>query len=113
MLSREKWQEVRRLHTGRMPIKQIARSRQLAPNTVRRLVRSQQSPRYQRPERASAAAPFEPVILQLLKNEPALTAVDIERRIDWPASSSLLRSHMARLRKSLPLPPTAPPLEAR
>ncbi|MGW4995948.1 helix-turn-helix domain-containing protein [Streptomyces mirabilis] len=113
MLSREQWQEVRRLHAGGMPIKQIARNRQIAPNTVRRLLRSQQPPRYQRPERASVAAPFEPQILRLLKADPALTAAEIAQRINWPASASLLRSHVARLRKTLPPPQPASRLQAQ
>ncbi|WP_254400771.1 hypothetical protein [Streptomyces sp. AC555_RSS877] len=95
-----------------MPIKQIARSQQIAPNTVRRLLRSPQPPRYQRPERASVAAPFEQVILRLLRDDPALTAADIARRVKWPASASLLRSHVARLRKTLPPPQTALPTGA-
>ncbi|WP_316782981.1 helix-turn-helix domain-containing protein [Streptomyces sasae] len=108
MLSPEQWQEVRRLHAGGMPIKQIARSKQIAPNTVRRVVRSPEPPRYQRPERASVAAPFEPLILRLLTNDPALAAPDIARRVKWPASASLLRSTVARLRKTLPPQRTAP-----
>lgn len=113
MLSPEQWQEVRRLHAEGMPIKQIARSRRIAPNTVRRLVRSPQPPRYQRPQRASVAAAFEPRILRLLKTDPALTAADIARRINWPASASLLRSHVARLRMTLPPPQPAPRLQAQ
>ncbi|MFF7724895.1 helix-turn-helix domain-containing protein [Streptomyces luteogriseus] len=113
MLSPEQWQEVRRLHAEGMPIKQIARSRHIAPNTVRRLIRSPQPPRYQRPERASVAAPFEPRILRLLKNDPTLSAADIAWRINWPASASLLRAHVARLRKSLPPPEPAPRLQAQ
>ncbi|MFF9011032.1 hypothetical protein ACF087_35305 [Streptomyces goshikiensis] len=85
-----------------MPIKQIARHKHLAPNTVRRLLRSERPPRYQRPPRPSVAAPFEPLILPLLRREPALSAAEIARHIDWPASASLLRSHVARLRATLP-----------
>jgi hypothetical protein len=113
MLSPEQWQEVRRLLAEGMPIKQIARSRRIVPNTVRRLVRSPQAPRYQRPQRASVAAAFEPRILRLLKNDPALTAADIARRINWPASASLLRSHVGRLRMTLPPPQPAPRLQAQ
>ncbi|MGY5118344.1 helix-turn-helix domain-containing protein [Streptomyces sp. 900105755] len=40
MLFPEQWQEVRSLHAAGMPIKQIARNKQIAPNTVRRLARS-------------------------------------------------------------------------
>ncbi|MGW7104483.1 helix-turn-helix domain-containing protein [Streptomyces sp. NPDC054838] len=94
--------EVRRLRADGMPIKQIARQKQLAPNTVRRLLRSERPPQYQRPPRPSVAAPFEPLILPLLRCEPALSAAEIARHIDWPASASLLRSHVARLRATLP-----------
>ncbi|MCX4810668.1 hypothetical protein OG601_08540 [Streptomyces sp. NBC_01239] len=102
MFSPDAWREVRRLHAGGMPIKQIARHQQMAPNTVRRLLRCEQPPRYQRPERLSVAEPFEPLILQLLRAEPGVSAAEIARRIDWPASASLLRFHVARLRATLP-----------
>lgn len=101
MLSPDRWREVRRLRARGMPIKQIARHQQMAPNTVRRLLRCGQPPRYQRPERPSVAASFEPLILQLLRDEPLVSAAEIARRIDWPASASLLRFHVARLRSAL------------
>ncbi|MBV7652727.1 helix-turn-helix domain-containing protein, partial [Streptomyces albidoflavus] len=96
MLSPDTWREVRRLRARGMPIKQIARHKQMAPNTVRRFLRCEQPPRYQRPERPSVAAPFEPLILQLLGDEPGMSAAEIARRINWPASASLLRFHVAR-----------------
>jgi hypothetical protein len=91
-----------------MPVKQIARHEQMAPNTVRRLLRLEQPPRYQRPERASVVTPFEARITQLLRNEPGVSAAEIARRIGWPASASLLRLHVARLRRALPPPPPIP-----
>ncbi|MGW2785926.1 hypothetical protein ACWC3X_32530 [Streptomyces populi] len=108
MLSPDVWRKVRRLRAEGMPIKQIARHEQMAPNTVRRLLRLEHPPSYQRPERTSVAAPFEERILQLLRKEPGASAAEIARRIDWPASASFLRLHVARLRASLPPPPTQP-----
>jgi hypothetical protein len=102
VLSPDTWREVRRLRARGMPIKQIARHKQMAPNTVRRFLRCEQPPRYQRPERPSVAAPFEPLILQLLGDEPGMSAAEIARRINWPASASLLRFHVARLRSASP-----------
>lgn len=104
MLSPEVWTQVRRLHAEGLSIKQIARVEQLAPNTVRRLVRSPQPPRYRRPPRPSLAEPFAERILALLQVEPSLTAVEIARRTRWPASMSLLRAHVARLRPRVPVP---------
>ncbi|MFD8789753.1 helix-turn-helix domain-containing protein [Streptomyces vinaceus] len=105
VLSADVWAEVRRLRAAGTPIKQIARSMGLAPNTVRRLARSAEPPRYQRPARTSLAEPFEARILRLLEKEPALNAAEIARRIEWSASSSLLRSHVARLRLLVPAKP--------
>ncbi|MET7913969.1 hypothetical protein ABZS98_38305 [Streptomyces avermitilis] len=95
-----------------MPIKQIARQEQMAPNPVRRLLRLEQPPSYRRPQRASVAAPFEGRIKQMLRNEPEVSAAEIASRIDWPASASLLRLHVARLRAALPTQSTLHP-EAR
>ena len=106
MLSPEVWAEVHRLHEDGVPIKQIARAEGLAPNTVRRLVSADEPPRYQRPPRGSLVEPFEARIVQLLREEPWLTAADIGRRVRWPASVSLLRAHVARLREQSP--PSAP-----
>ncbi len=110
MLSRDVWAEVRRLHARGVPIKQIARDEGLAPNSVRRLVRAQEAPRYQRPPRPLLIEPFEARVLQLLGERPWLTAADIGYLIKWPASMSLLRAHVARLRAQAPLPATTRPL---
>lgn len=102
MLSPEVWAEVRRLHEDGVPIKRIARDEGLAPNTVRRLVRADVPPCYQRPARVSVAEPFEARIARLVQEEPWLTAAVIGRRVRWPASMSLLRAHVARLRAAAP-----------
>lgn len=106
MLSPDVWAEVHRLHEDGVPIKRIAREEGLAPNTVRRLIRADKPPRYQRPPRGSLVEPFEARIVRLLQEEPWLTAADIGRRVRWPASVSLLRAHVARLREQTP--PSAP-----
>ncbi|GHF76790.1 hypothetical protein GCM10018790_63620 [Kitasatospora xanthocidica] len=104
MFSSEAWARVRLLHEGGMPIKQIAHREGMAPNTVRRLVRAAEAPRYRRSPRPPVSAPFEARILRLLKEQPSRSAAEIGRRIRWPASQSLLRAEVARLRPLVTVP---------
>jgi transposase-like protein len=87
MLSSEVWAKVRRLHEDGVPIKRIARDEGLAPNTVRRLVRAVEPPRYRRPARGSLVEPFEARIVRMLREEPWLTAAVIGRRVSSPAGA--------------------------
>ena len=67
----EDWAEIRRLHRAEgLPIKQIARIKNVSRNTVRAAVRSDGPPRYARAAKGSVADGFEPRIRELLRAFP-------------------------------------------
>ena len=73
MVSVEQWAEIRRLHFVRgLSIKEIARRTGHGRNTIRRVLRAQAPPRYQRPPRPSKLDPFREEIQRLLREEPRL-----------------------------------------
>jgi transposase len=101
----EDWAEIRRLHRAEgLPIKQIARIRNVSRNTVRAALRSDGPPRYEREPRGSVADGFEPQIRELLMAYPAMPASVIGGRIGWPYSDRTLRTRVAELRPAY-LPP--------
>jgi transposase len=101
----EDWAEIRRLHRAEgMPIKQIARIRNVSRNTVRAALRSDGPPRYEREPRGSVADEFEPRIRELLRAYPLMPASVIAERIGWPYSGRTLRTRVAELRPAY-LPP--------
>jgi transposase len=74
----EQWAELRREHfVGGKSIKELARSTGLSRNTVRRAVRSDRPPRYQRASRASVLEPFRDEIHRLLREDPKLPGVRV------------------------------------
>ena len=73
MISVEDWAEIRRLHRAEgLPIKQIARIRNVSRNTVRAALRSDGPPRYERAPKGSVADGFEPRIRELLMAFPTM-----------------------------------------
>ena len=73
MLDVERWAELRREHFVRgVGIKELARRYGIDRNTVRRAVRSEEPPRYQRPVAASKLDPFKEEIHELLPQDPRL-----------------------------------------
>jgi transposase len=105
VISVEDWAEIRRLHRAEgLPIKQIARIRNVSRNTVRAALRSDGPPRYEREPRGSVADEFEPRIRELLKACPSMPASVIAERIGWPYSGRTLRTRVAELRPAY-LPP--------
>jgi transposase len=101
----EDWAEIRRLHRAEgLPIKQIARIKNVSRNTVRAALRSDGPPRYEREPRGSVADGFEPRIRELLMAYPAMPASVIGERIGWPYSGRTLRTRVAELRPAY-LPP--------
>jgi transposase len=59
VLKVERWAELRREHFVRgMPIKELARRYGIDRNTVRRALRSDRPPRYERPPQPSKLEPF-------------------------------------------------------
>src|SRR5215211_7082985 len=80
----EDWAEIRRLHRAEgLGIKAIARRLGVARNTVRDALRSGELPRYERAPKGSAVDAFEPQVLELLREFPAMPATVIAERIGW------------------------------
>jgi transposase len=83
VLEVERWAELRREHfVRRVPIKELARRYGIDRNTVRRALRSDRPPRYERPPRPSKLDPFKDEIHELLRREPKLTGVRVRELIE-------------------------------
>ena len=79
----ERWAELRREHFVRgVGIKELARRYGIDRNTVRRAVRSEEPPRYQRPAAASKLDPFKDEIHELLRQDPRLPGVRVRELIE-------------------------------
>ena len=75
MLSVEDWAEIRRLHRAEgVPIKVIARSMGISKNTVRKALRDDGPPRYERVGPGSLVDAVEPQIRELLRVTPTMPA---------------------------------------
>jgi transposase len=82
VLDVERWAELRREHFVRgVPIKELARRYAIDRNTVRRALRSDRPPRYERPRRPSKLDPFKDEIHRLLRRDPRLTGVRVRELI--------------------------------
>lgn len=105
MIEVEDWAEIRRLHRAEgLPIRQIARIKNVSRNTVRAALRSDGPPKYEREPKGSVADGFEPRIRELLMAYPAMPASVIGERVGWPYSGRTLRTRVAELRPAY-LPP--------
>ena len=83
MLDVERWAELRREHFVRgVGIKELARRYGIDRNTVRRAVRSEEPPRYQRLAAASKLDPFKEEIHELLRVDPRLSGVRVRELIE-------------------------------
>jgi transposase len=83
VLDVERWAELRREHFVRgVGIKELARRYGIDRNTVRRAVRSEEPPRYQRPVAASKLDPFKEEIHELLRQDPRLSGVRVRELIE-------------------------------
>jgi transposase len=83
VLDVERWAELRREHFVRgVPIKELVRRYGVDRNTVRRALRSDRPPRYQRPARASKLDPFKDEIHRLLRRDPKLSGVRVRELIE-------------------------------
>jgi len=65
-----------------VPIKELARRYGIDRNTVRRALRSDRPPRYERPRRPSKLDPFKDEIHRLLRRSPKLTGVRVRELIE-------------------------------
>lgn len=83
MVDVERWAELRREHFVRgVGIKELARRYRVDRNTVRRALRSEEPPRYQRPAAASKLDPFKEEIHELLRRDPRLPGVRVRELIE-------------------------------
>jgi len=74
----EQWAEIRRLHfVMGLSIKEIQRRTGLHRQTIRRALRSERPPRYERPARSSMLDPFRDEVHRLLGEEPRLPGVRV------------------------------------
>jgi transposase len=83
MLDVERWAELRREHFVRgVPIKELVRRYGIDRGTVRRALRSDRPPRYERPERPSKLDPFKDEVHRLLREDPKLPGVRVRELIE-------------------------------
>ncbi|MGB9184363.1 MAG: IS21 family transposase [Solirubrobacteraceae bacterium] len=83
MLDVERWAELRREHFVRgVGIKELARRYGIDRNTVRRALRSEQPPSYQRAPAASKLDSFKDEIHELLRRDPTLSGVRVRELIE-------------------------------
>jgi transposase len=79
----EQWAELRREHfVAGKSIKELARSTGLSRNTIRRALRSERPPSYQRSAKAGVLDPFKPEIHRLLKRDPKLPGVRVRELLE-------------------------------
>ncbi len=90
---------IRRLAAEGVPLTQIAKRLEISRNTVARAVASEVPPKYSRPPlETTSFTPFEPRVLELLREFPDMPASVIAERTGWQGSSSWFRENVARLR---------------
>jgi transposase len=95
----EDWAEVRRLHRAeKLGVKTIARRLGISRNTVRRALRSETPPRYERAPQGSIVDAVEPEIRRLLRDVPDMPATVIAERIGWSRGMTVLRDRIGELR---------------
>jgi transposase len=79
----ERWAELRREHfVRRVSIKELARRYGIDRNTVRRALRSDRPPRYERPPRPLKLDPFKDEIHRLLRRDARLSGVRVRELIE-------------------------------
>jgi transposase len=99
VITLDEWAEVRRLHRSEgLPIKAIARKLGASKNTVKRALRADEVPRYQRAPAGSIVGAAEPAIREQLALCPTMPATVIAERIGWERSITVLRERVAELR---------------
>jgi transposase len=109
VVSVEQWAELRREHfVAGKSIKELARATGLSRNTIRRALRSDQPPSYQRAPRPSVLEPFKPEVHRLLKKDSALTGVRIRELLapfGCTASKTVVDDYLREVRPLFAPPP--------
>jgi transposase len=79
----EQWAELRREHfVGGRSIKELARATGLSRNTIRRALRSDGPPSYERAPKPGVLEVFKPEICRLLKQDPKLSGVRVRELLE-------------------------------
>jgi transposase len=79
----EQWAELRREHfVGGRSIKELARSTGLSRNTIRRALRSERPPSYERAPKPRVLDPFKDEIHRLLREDPKLSGVRVRELLE-------------------------------
>jgi transposase len=95
----DEWAEIRRLHRSEgLGIKAVARTLGVSKNTVRRVLRADEVPRYERAPKGSIVDAVDPRIREQLALCPTMPATVIAERIGWERSITVLRERVAELR---------------
>jgi len=109
VVSVEQWAELRREHfVGGKSIKALARSTGLSRNTIRRALRSDRPPSYERAPRSSVLEPFKPEIHRLLKADPKLPGVRVRELLEplgCTASKTVVDDYLREVRPLFSPPP--------
>ena len=83
MVGVQQWAELRREHFVRgVSIKELARRTGLSRNTIKKALRSEVPPRYERSQAGSKLDRFKDEIHQLLKDDAKLTGVRVREEIE-------------------------------
>jgi len=107
----EQWAEIRRLHFVKgLSIKEIQRRTGLHRQTIRRALRSERPPRYERPPRASMLDPFREEVHRLLGEQPRLPGVRVREllsELGYGGGKTILDDYLREVRPLfLPRPRT-------
>jgi hypothetical protein len=101
LLEVELWTELRREHFVRgVSIKKLARRTGLSGNTIRKALRSGAPPAYRREPAGSMLDPFKDELHRLLRDDPTLTGVWIQRSLSCWGSLAARRSSMTTCARS-------------
>ena len=109
MVGVEEWAELRREHfVGGKSIKELARATGLSRNTIRRALRTERPPSYQRRPRASVLEPFKDEIHRLLGEDPKLPGVRVRELLaplGCTASKTVVDDYLREVRPLFAPPP--------
>ena len=101
MFEVHEWAKVRELYREGVSKKAIARRLGMSRNTVARLVRSEQPPRYQREPAGSLLDPFKGAVLEMLRvdaNVPATVIRQHLQRAGYGGGITILKEYVASVR---------------
>jgi len=109
VVSVEQWAELRREHfVAGKSIKELARSTGLSRNTIRRALRSERPPAYERAPKPGILEPFKPEIHRLLKKNSKLTGVRVRELLEplgCTASKTVIDDYLREVRPLFAPPP--------